>query len=419
MDAWSLSIVMPVYGNLVYTKAIVEYFSRSIVLEAKWELIIVDDASQDETGKFLQTICDHRIKIVTNEDNRGFAFSCNRGAMIARSEMILFLNNDVSFTQEDWLSNMLKCFHSIEDVGCLGNVQILPDGMPDHYGLCVDKNGFISHMIVPGVLEGVQIASVFAVTGACLMCEKNSFEKVGGFDEVYVNGGEDVDFCLKMRLLRRENYVALNSIIVHHKGKSRKINSVRDDKNSFLLYTRWRSEITLELENVLRAAKPNLESELRRSGLIDDKTEIVCKKSELPVIVSRSLIARQFERWGRLIMKKEALLSPFIDVKRIGRRIVEIRFIQLEFVKNIYVSGWLEGCGKSIVTIEVAGVLMKRQIVEKSFNVGVDNVIFNVSSTNVIRISVSRKCSSRLWIWPLLSRARIDRLIIDDRVVTV
>ena len=81
-----------------------------------------------------------------------------------------------------------------------------------------------------------------AVTGACAMIERALWQKLGGFDEGYSNGGEDVDFCLRARAAGRVNAVALRSIILHHVSSSpgRKL---RDEQNSRRLALRWRNEL--------------------------------------------------------------------------------------------------------------------------------------------------------------------------------
>jgi hypothetical protein len=65
---------------------------------------------------------------------------------------------------------------------------------------------------------------------------------MGGFDEGFSNGGEDVDLCLRLRASGRINAVALRSIVRHHISASpgRKL---RDEENSYRLATRWRTEL--------------------------------------------------------------------------------------------------------------------------------------------------------------------------------
>jgi GT2 family glycosyltransferase len=65
---------------------------------------------------------------------------------------------------------------------------------------------------------------------------------LGGFDEGFRNGGEDIDFCFRARAAGRVNAVALRSVVRHHVSASpgRK---ARDEQNSYRLAQRWRNEL--------------------------------------------------------------------------------------------------------------------------------------------------------------------------------
>jgi hypothetical protein len=81
-----------------------------------------------------------------------------------------------------------------------------------------------------------------AVTGACLLLSRALWEELGGFDEGYVNGGEDIDLGYRARAANRVNAVALRSVIRHHVSSSpgRK---ARDEYNSRRLALRWRAQL--------------------------------------------------------------------------------------------------------------------------------------------------------------------------------
>ena len=57
------------------------------------EVILIDDASTDETPDFLATISE-KCRVVRNSENLGFSKSNNRGAKVATGDLLLFLNND-------------------------------------------------------------------------------------------------------------------------------------------------------------------------------------------------------------------------------------------------------------------------------------------------------------------------------------
>ena len=71
-----------------------------------WELIIVDDGSQDETWNMVQTYTlqsTHaaRVRILRNKVNRGKGFSVRRGFLEAQNEIVLFSDCDLSTPIQD------------------------------------------------------------------------------------------------------------------------------------------------------------------------------------------------------------------------------------------------------------------------------------------------------------------------------
>jgi GT2 family glycosyltransferase len=69
---------------------------------------------------------------------------------------------------------------------------------------------------------------------------------LGGFDEGFVNGAEDVDLCLRAETAGLRNYIALRSIVRHHISQSagRKL---RDEQNSQRLMLRWQDVIAKKI----------------------------------------------------------------------------------------------------------------------------------------------------------------------------
>jgi GT2 family glycosyltransferase len=85
-----------------------------------------------------------------------------------------------------------------------------------------------------------------------VIVERALWEQLGGFDEHYVNGGEDIDLCFRARALGRINAVALRSVVRHHVSASpgRK---ARDEQNSWRLARRWRAELLATADEGMRA----------------------------------------------------------------------------------------------------------------------------------------------------------------------
>src|SRR5262249_44514722 len=176
----------------------------------------------------------------------GYAIANNRAARQARGEFLALLNNDLVL-QAGWLDPMLAAHAKLRGrAGLVGNIQFDADsGVVDHAGLVVNLTGKPVHArSVPSALARLlrPVKVVPAVTGACVLIERGLWETLGGFDEHYLNGGEDIDLCFRARAAGRINAVALRSVVRHHVSSSpgRK---ARDEQNSYRLARAWREEL--------------------------------------------------------------------------------------------------------------------------------------------------------------------------------
>lgn len=244
-----VSFIVPLFNCLALTQAMLASLQATLPPDLARELIFVDDASSDGTASWLSSLSEGSIRVVSNPVNLGFAASCNRGAAEARGEILLFLNNDLVLTS-GWIEPMLTQYEQLGDqAGVIGNVQRrVSDRSVDHSGIFINEKGKPEHcreLSVGGPLAWLRgWRSVDAVTGACLLISRTLWECLGGFDERFLNGCEDVDLCLRASSARKSNRVALRSCVGHHVSSSvgRKR---RDEENTFRLTQKWRDTLAI------------------------------------------------------------------------------------------------------------------------------------------------------------------------------
>ena len=244
-----VSFVIPLYNCLPLTQAMVASLQSSLPAGLAHEIILVDDGSTDGTRDWLHglTAPPGPFRVLLNEHNLGYAGANNHGAALAQGEFLALLNNDLVLTP-GWLEPLLAVHRRLGPrAGLVGNIQLnARTGTVDHAGI------FINHQGKPEHTRSLPLGRRFrpldawrpadAVTGACAVVRRDLFTRLGGFDEGFVNGGEDVDLCLRSHAAGAVSAVALRSVVRHHVSASpgRKL---RDEQNSRRLTRRWRDEL--------------------------------------------------------------------------------------------------------------------------------------------------------------------------------
>lgn len=202
------------------------------------ELILVDDASTDGTPEYMKSI-EGRPIVLTNEANRGFAKSNNRAARRAAGRYLVFLNNDLELSA-NWLEPLIELHESEDNVGAVGNIQRnFETGLVDHAGIFFDLEGMPTHAWKNRKgLPPKAYRERNAITAACILIERSLFLGLGGFDEAYRNGMEDVDLCVRIRAGGHRLFVSHQSVIRHHISRSPGRHRFNDE-NSKLFRKRW------------------------------------------------------------------------------------------------------------------------------------------------------------------------------------
>jgi GT2 family glycosyltransferase len=249
------TIVIPVFNQCSFTSKCWEALRRHTPADESFEVIVVDNASTDETKSFLHQAqsTDAFVRVLTNDQNVGFARACNQGARAAAGEYLVFLNNDTE-VREGWLQPLVSTLAQDPRVGAVGSLLLNGDGTVQSAGMyLVDcrKTGmpFMMWMYGSGMAPNQALGHKQAricpmVCGACLAMRRSLFRELDGFDEGFTNGHEDVDLCL--RCGERGLLVVCQpaSVVVHHGSPDPAERFRHHQLNRARLLTRWRDRIT-------------------------------------------------------------------------------------------------------------------------------------------------------------------------------
>lgn len=215
-----VSIIIVTYNNWSYTKSCLDsVFKHSYY--PNYEVIVVDNASTDETRKQLAKIRNEQLKIVLSPVNSGFAGGNSIGCQIATGEYIILLNND-TLVPPGWIQRLTKPLQDPE-IGLagpmsnsVGNDQRVdhfvgdpvqganPDWLKEFYSFYKDR-----------------VRSTDLLGFYCVAMRKAVYDEVGGLDTQYNYGMfEDDDYCARVKKLRFKLVIVEDAFVYHHGSAS-------------------------------------------------------------------------------------------------------------------------------------------------------------------------------------------------------
>jgi glycosyltransferase involved in cell wall biosynthesis len=234
-----VSLIIPTRNGLTYLRRCVE----SIIEKSSYsnlEIIIADNDSDDtETCAYLQAIArpdgarttDGRPITVSVLPCPGpFNYSAINNAAVreARGEFVALLNNDLEIITADWLEELVS--HAARPgIGCVGPMLYYPNDTLQHAGVVLGIAGHAGHAFkglkrgTPGYMNHARLVKNYsAVTGACLVVRKSTYQQVGGLDETGLAVAfSDVDFCLKVLAAGYRNLWTPFAELYHHESATR------------------------------------------------------------------------------------------------------------------------------------------------------------------------------------------------------
>ncbi len=168
--------------------------------DVDFELIIIDNASSDETSQLLQRI--NGAVIERNAENLGFVKAVNQGVGLASAPHILLLNNDAQLETEA-LSAALTTLQSDTSIGAVGAKIKLLDGSLQEAGSIIFNDGSCrgyGRGDDPDAPPYRFRRDVDYCSGAFLLFRRADFDALNGFDEAYAPAYyEESDFCVRLR----------------------------------------------------------------------------------------------------------------------------------------------------------------------------------------------------------------------------
>ncbi len=205
------------------------------------EIIVVDNSSVDRTP---QLIREHfsSVRLIANQDNRGFAKANNQAIAVSKGEFVVLLNPD-TIVSEDTFKTCLIFMALHEDAGAIGvrmldgSGRFLPEskrGLPTLLASFMKMSGLYRlfprsarlNSYYQGNIGEQETAKIEVLSGAFMFIRKETLEKVGSLDEDFFMYGEDIDLSYRIGKGGYSIYYLPTTSIVHYKGESTRKSSL-------------------------------------------------------------------------------------------------------------------------------------------------------------------------------------------------
>lgn len=231
-----VSIIIPSKDNYDILKQCLTSIRKETKYQ-NYEIIVVDNGSAEEThAKYTQMCKELECKYHYAPMEFNFSKMCNIGAHLADGQFLLFLNDDIRVEGAEWLERMLG--HAQQPhTGAVGCKLIYPNtNLIQHVGV-------VSFMVGPGhafqrINDDLNCYwgrnkleyNYSAVTGACLMIDRNKYDQVGGFSEQLPVAYNDIDLCFNLVEAGYYNVVRTDVRLYHYESVSRGYDAVSPEK---------------------------------------------------------------------------------------------------------------------------------------------------------------------------------------------
>ena len=207
-----ISVVVCTYNGVSKIKKCLDALNNQSLDKEKYEVVVVNDGSTDDTAKILKK---YKFKIVTNNPNQGLAQSRNNGAYIASGDILAFTDDDC-IPNTKWLENILIKYKN-KKVDAVGG-KIIPyktdstllkfyaENNPlAHLTFKFDESSGVFYTISEYIKRSFSLRSLpnksvplRMIVGANMSMRRNIFELVGGFDPTIKFGGEEEDLWKRL-----------------------------------------------------------------------------------------------------------------------------------------------------------------------------------------------------------------------------
>lgn len=208
-----ISIIIPNYNGRNYISACLDsLFKQSLI---PFEIIVVDNASKDESLKIVERYKD--VRLIKLDKNYGFSKAVNKGIKAAKGDYVVLLNNDTE-VDKDWLLELVNCIEKDDKIFSCSS-KMLRYHERDKIDDAGDEYNILGWAYKRG--DGASIEKynsnepVFSSCAGAAIYRKKVFEEIGYFDENFFAYMEDVDVSYRAKIKGYKNVYCSRAIVYH------------------------------------------------------------------------------------------------------------------------------------------------------------------------------------------------------------
>jgi GT2 family glycosyltransferase len=193
-----------------------------------FEILVVDNQSHEPASfELFSKLKDQGVRFLDFNQPFNYSAISNLAVNNANGDYICLLNNDTEVISGEWLSSMMS--HATDaSTGFVGSILLSPNGAIQHAGLALGFAGIAEHAYAGkemGQVEPKEAVStchqVEAVTFACALISKKKYVALGGLDDDFAVGLNDVDACMRASESGLTNILCSNAVLTHIESATR------------------------------------------------------------------------------------------------------------------------------------------------------------------------------------------------------
>ena len=235
---------------------LIKKFMPSIITNSSnFNIYVIDNNSTDDSVNYIKNNFSN-INIINNSSNLGYAGGYNEGIKKIDEDLLVFLNNDATFLDENSLSNLVKVFKENSEIK-VAQPKIIDFTNQEKFEYSGAAGGFIDFFGYPfcrgRIFSNVELKNnynttreVFWASGTCFAVRRSTFVEHNGFDESFFAHMEEIDLCWR---IKRKNIddkiVAVGNSEVHHLGGG---SLTYNSSNKY--YLNFRNSIIMMIKNI-------------------------------------------------------------------------------------------------------------------------------------------------------------------------